>query len=327
MIDAYEIGIQLALQDGVSAGLEVIGRELAEVDRAVAATSAGLQSLTLAAQGAVRAASAATGVQIPATAQVPSTEDESQAATQTQVPARLPPRPLAGSTAPVAEVQVAGQGTVATHTAPASLVREPASAAPRRVTVSAPVIAPQSFPAIAPVEAGRSVAPRRSAPAPELVFHAEKPEPSATVISEVPSSPQAIAPVASAQEREPMRASLAQAIAPRARREAILGTGQGPRAVPFNVAATVPRSAATPGSAGESGAAAPRGAGITESAVAPRPRPRHDGNNDMGSVMLDGRLVGYWLSEQMAREASRPPGGTSFFDPRQTPAWTPSGAL
>jgi hypothetical protein len=46
MIDAYEIGIQLALQDGVSAGLEVISRELAEVDRAVAATSAGIANLT-----------------------------------------------------------------------------------------------------------------------------------------------------------------------------------------------------------------------------------------------------------------------------------------
>ena len=43
--------------------------------------------------------------------------------------------------------------------------------------------------------------------------------------------------------------------------------------------------------------------------------------------MLDGRLVGYWLSEQMARDASRPGGGTTFFDPRQAPAWTPSGVL
>ncbi len=66
MIDAYEIGIELALQDGVSAGLRVIAQGLGMLDRAVAATvSAGrlevptAVALTAAAQGAAQAVAAA----------------------------------------------------------------------------------------------------------------------------------------------------------------------------------------------------------------------------------------------------------------------------
>ena len=43
--------------------------------------------------------------------------------------------------------------------------------------------------------------------------------------------------------------------------------------------------------------------------------------------MMDGRLVGHWVSESMARDAGRPGAGATFFDPRQSPAWTPSGAV
>lgn len=62
-------------------------------------------------------------------------------------------------------------------------------------------------------------------------------------------------------------------------------------------------------------------------AVAPQPDRGGGGDSGVGPVTLDGRLVGQWLSERMAREASRPGAGATFFDPRQGPAWTPSGAL
>lgn len=45
------------------------------------------------------------------------------------------------------------------------------------------------------------------------------------------------------------------------------------------------------------------------------------------TIELDGRVIGQWLSEQMGRQAARPSAGTTFFDPRQSPAWTPSGSL
>ena len=45
MPEAYEVGITLALQDGVSAGIELIQRDLAVLDRAIAATSQNLAKL------------------------------------------------------------------------------------------------------------------------------------------------------------------------------------------------------------------------------------------------------------------------------------------
>ncbi|MEO8716063.1 MAG: hypothetical protein ABI369_13720 [Acetobacteraceae bacterium] len=47
MIDAYTIGITLALDDGVSEGIKVVRRELATLDRAIAGTAAGLRALSL----------------------------------------------------------------------------------------------------------------------------------------------------------------------------------------------------------------------------------------------------------------------------------------
>lgn len=45
MIDAYTIGIKLALEDGVSAGIAAIRQDLATLDRAIASTAAGLMAL------------------------------------------------------------------------------------------------------------------------------------------------------------------------------------------------------------------------------------------------------------------------------------------
>ena len=40
-----------------------------------------------------------------------------------------------------------------------------------------------------------------------------------------------------------------------------------------------------------------------------------------GDVFLDGTRVGHWLSDHLAREASRPPSGATAFDPRMTATW------
>lgn len=42
-------------------------------------------------------------------------------------------------------------------------------------------------------------------------------------------------------------------------------------------------------------------------------------------MFLDGHYVGRWLSDHMAREASRPSATTTGFDPRLTPSYP--GAL
>ena len=55
MIEAYEIGISLALQDGVSEGIAVIRRELATLDQAIAATTSNFARLQQVAGAAPRA--------------------------------------------------------------------------------------------------------------------------------------------------------------------------------------------------------------------------------------------------------------------------------
>ena len=58
----------------------------------------------------------------------------------------------------------------------------------------------------------------------------------------------------------------------------------------------------------------------------PTPNERGLQEDSGGAVILDGRLVGEWMTDRMARDALRPGAGTTFFDGRQGPAWTPSGA-
>ena len=72
---------------------------------------------------------------------------------------------------------------------------------------------------------------------------------------------------------------------------------------------------------------APMAGLFAEQASAPRPDSDGHGDGGGGAVVLDGRMVGQWLSERMARDAARPSAGPTFFDPRQAPAWTPSGVL
>jgi hypothetical protein len=40
-----------------------------------------------------------------------------------------------------------------------------------------------------------------------------------------------------------------------------------------------------------------------------------------GDVYLDGTRMGRWMAASLAREAGRPQGGSTFFDPRMAPAW------
>ena len=64
---------------------------------------------------------------------------------------------------------------------------------------------------------------------------------------------------------------------------------------------------------------------LTERSVAPERSGSVRSGPKRGVLKLDGQLVGQWLSDQMARAASRPGSGPTFFDSRQGPAWTPSG--
>ena len=75
MIDAYTIGITLALNNGVAEGIAAIRRDLAALDRAVDASAAGLMQLRAAAGGSIGAASAdlarLIGIRSPCCGRVP----------------------------------------------------------------------------------------------------------------------------------------------------------------------------------------------------------------------------------------------------------------
>ncbi len=327
MIDAYEIGIQLLLQDDVSAGLAIINRELAEVDRAIAATSAGLSNLV---QGAEPITRAATSVARDGAATSRAAHADVAAADATSAPA------ASVTAAPVQVSSPAAGPTIASDLASAltGAAREKPSKNSSSAAVSS--AAPQNVVAVAPVVA---ISPEKvereldSAGAKPTLSAAEPASPQKVT---VPSAPTPIASAASpvrrtqpigraaaaASVQQSFTASIARAVAPST--EALGSSGKvspGPIAVE-----QVARQTAAPWLGVDHKAAAPTG-GFAERAVAPPSSQRERGDGGMGIVMLDGRLVGHWLSEQMARTASRPPGGTSFFDPRQTPAWNVSGAL
>ena len=64
MSEAYEIGIKLALDNGVSEGLDLVRRDLSATDVAVEASAARLALFTRAAQAALGIAQAAAGAPV-----------------------------------------------------------------------------------------------------------------------------------------------------------------------------------------------------------------------------------------------------------------------
>jgi len=347
MIDAYEVGIQLALQDGVSSGLEVIGRELAELDKAVAASSAGLTALTQAARGAVQAVAAAASVRAPAVAaaggaQAERTGSEPSASAPSHRPdevvsaaptpasvERLPAESTAGGPPAVAVAPQRGEGG---QQHPLGAAAQPAVEPSASASAVAPVVVQQAV----AVEAGTGTevaarpAPERGTVAP--VSESRRQGAAASAAAQAPAAPvgQGTAPQR-VSTRLPMQASVADAIAPRPR-PAPSGTEMQPRrpeTTSLNMSVSMPGRSSVPAASTQPGEQGPqRSATGADRAVAPQPpQGREQGEAGGGTVMLDGHLVGYWLSEQMARQASRPAAGTTFFDPRQTPAWMPSGAL
>src|SRR5437868_12355 len=133
MIDAYEIGVQLALHDGVSAGLEVIGRELAEVDRAVAVTSAGLQQLARTADTAVKTVSAVAGARTPGPSKAAAVDGPVEGS------GGGAPRPAGPVSAPVAAPIAPAAGTRSTETGAQPSIRQPATVPSAATGFSAPV--------------------------------------------------------------------------------------------------------------------------------------------------------------------------------------------
>ena len=344
MIDAYEIGIQLLLQDDVSAGLVVINQGLADVDRAIAVTSAKLAGLIQEANQAAKAVAAVAG--------------------QGRAPAVQP--------APVATAPEGGPASDSGRVAAREPVEAPAGQQARREPIAdAPSLPPASPPAAPTAAADRSepvIATNVSMPAvtvsPAPVNVVAR-EPARSTTAEVISTPSVspsppVAPPPSTTRQEPVAAMPVSSVA--AVRQPILREVSSPNVMrgspvsgaPVAVTAAVNRSLAPAEASGRGGSArhrasppearrreqpvapgggsAPQARGgepgrAPERAAGASSSEREQGQSAGGSVTLDGRLVGRWLTDHMAGEASRPPSGTTFFDARQTPAWNVSGAI
>ena len=141
MIDAYKIGIRLALDNGVSAGLAVVRRDLAALDAAIAHSAAGLVALQKLAGGLVDAGPARRPAARPASRAAARARGPGR---RTRAPARLARR--AGSAhAGRATAPARGTGARATVTGcPSRRASDDAGApsdrTPGRATGAAPVI-------------------------------------------------------------------------------------------------------------------------------------------------------------------------------------------
>ena len=336
MIDAYEIGIQLLLQDDVTSGLAVINRGLAEVDRAISATSAHLAGFVQEADRAAKAVAATlSGGATRPTRNQPVTGDtaaenatilrwgEEAKAEPVAAPGperndgslvaiEKPSAPTAVTVLPVATAQDdRGMG----QSGSSSVSAAPTNDAGNRMEVGGRE----------PTGAGVSSVPQSAereqvAPTPQaFVGTRNTNDPAAPTVAAAPqidlSAGSQVAVTASIQRGRVEEASARSRAAAPSMTRAVQPAARELPVAPWAGVGTM------------RGGGGGQAIGMGERAAAPALPARESGGGGGGTVMLDGRLVGQWLADHMGREASRPPSGTSFFDPRQTPAWTVSGAL
>ena len=132
MGDPYEVGLRIALDDGVAAALPMVARELAWLDAAVAATGAGIAALA-------PPADAARGV--PVAASAPSAEPVMPGG-----PAGRPPAPAASRGRKPAAPDLADAGFAKVERAAERVVAQVPLAAPGAAPVAAPEMAAPAAP-------------------------------------------------------------------------------------------------------------------------------------------------------------------------------------
>jgi hypothetical protein len=302
MEDAYVIGIRLALENGVSAGIADIAADLARLDGAIAATTAHLQQLQSLSGGielpvprlpqtASRTSSPETGTTLPA--------PESSAATATARSTDLSDARAAGAPRPAAispppTVRILNQTTLSAAPAPVDLPAEGkggAAASPAGHAAAAPPVttsAAPASPAGPPVPQPGDVRTPPIAPALAATFppgrarQVSPPTGDAELRFRAPVSDPLLPPSPSMRSAAPPTPQATTAV----QRE---GVPQAAVAYPSVAAAPPPRESGT----------APTG----------------------GDVYLDGTRMGRWVSDRLARDAGRPPAGATGFDPRLGPAW------
>ncbi len=357
MIEAYEIGIKLALQDGISDGIAAIRRDLGSLDQAIAQTALRLDALQrigaralAASQGRVEQAVSGPLPRRPAAVMVPPPppgEPETLAA-----PSPVEVAPVGPTRASVARVPASAPVPAPSALMPAGEAG-PASqpVSPRLDVVMAPTVVRTAIPA-AEIAQG-VIGPKQPerlpvAPVPRAVLPGELAGTGPGVVRQVVPELRATGFVAPAGERLQHRVlqPMVPGVAPPAPTSRTPVAPQAPAEPGSRAAARLPQVRT-----GETrGVGLPRPAAVPDVAttrmspvpavtaalappvppVASRPAPsyappasssRAKESSMRGDVFLDGVRVGRWMSEQMARDAGRPNTGPTGFDPRRSAAW------
>lgn len=352
MIEAYEIGIKLALQDGVSEGIAAIRRDLGPLDLAIAQTTlrlnqlqrVGAQALAVSLEQPERPV-AGVPARRPAAVVTPPPAIEVEPVmapveTQAAVPASIPPpNPVAGPAAVLAAPRMAGgePGPVS----PAIVARPEVAAqeaAPRlpEIVVEAvrapgslrspeqPIVAPSTG-AVLPTSAGpvptaaRLVAPTLQAGDSQRQSNVRTREPAPprpeSAVPAAPASATVAPPQAFPESGRRERARLPVHHHDEVRERHVRQVA----AVSNTPSARMAAAPANPAAVFSPTASVAPSASPSYAPPAASPRSREAGMR--GDVFLDGTRVGRWMSEQMARDAGRPNTGPTGFDPRRSPAW------
>jgi hypothetical protein len=316
MEDAYEIGIRLVLENGVSSGIAALKDDLAAYDRALMVTAGRLRTLSQASDGAGikagLAAPAGAGTAGPAARSLargeePATPDaeagprrEPPVPATPPVPSR-PPQAIMAAAPAMPRVSLAGR-----------------VAGPLEGALRSPV-APEQPPRAA-VEACQGATPpgRGQAPIPAAVTMIAVSPPSYARYA--PAFPTGQPPAVAAPEAPEGRDSRPVSMpapdqrevrrAPLAARELFRPTTWD--AVPPSAPATASGAQVSAGSASAPTALAMPAAPVAAAAST---------GPTQGDVFLDGTRVGRWMSGRLARDVDRPQSGVTGFDPRLGPAW------
>lgn len=354
MIDAYTIGIKLALDDGVSAGIAAVRRDLATLDRAIAFTAVGLVAL--------RRLGQEISVVGPAVVhRAPSPRAPAQALPKSQSLGQPNPFPSNPANGAPPEPDLARRPAVRNAVAPATpssdseplLMRQArlpkvsglaASPAPERPSISPMLLDRPPSPTLPdryPTAATSTPRPKSVAEfAPRL---RDQPEWVATTrpSSRLPPAPISFPPgmvlpsVDSSSSRDlvslPSPAELTShsemPAAPRARPDAIVPPPVAISSVSIGPTSAAPRAHTRLVRASEE-VSRERFTDNPSATGPPRPQVRHQladhepaQSHASGDITLDGTRLGRWMGDVLARLGERPLFGSTGLDPRVAPDW------
>ncbi len=351
MIDAYTIGITIALEDGVSAGIASIKQDLLALDRAIQASAAGLLALQrLGRQISI----AGTGEPLPAPSHAPPATAPTTAAATPSPDLGLPTDPASTPATTFVPASVPNaQTSVEDPARPQSVPRErsPAvPAAPPTESQSKPTKPAQSQP-IAPPPLTIRLPEQRSTNQTQPV----QPTKIAEFAPRVPPTPRAISGDPSLEKPFPLVDRTDEIAAPVPQPwHATESIGLAPAtdrksssAAPYSAAPIGPsillNQAQRPGSLSDETtepppprATAPLVQAIEDrsprfasgnrplnSAISTHPPSRDEAPSAglTGDIMVDGSRLGRWMADALTKMAERAPSGSTGVDPRASPGW------